>query len=1079
MKKKLERFYGNENLSRIARIMRLTVFLILISTIITFSSESYSQITKLTIKKDNVTVKDVLSSIEEQSEFLFIYQQSQIDLNRTVKIIVEDVPVDIVLNQLFAGTDNTYTINDRQIIIGLKEPTIEKLPPTLLEKEVAPDLQLPQTKNPGTIEGKIKDAQTGEVLPYCNVYIAGTAYGCITDKDGFFSIKNIMPGNYKLTASFIGYKETTILIDVLSGQKTTCDFKLPVVSIQGEEVIITGQAFGQAKAINTQINATNIKNVISEQKIRELPDANVAESLSRLPGVSIERQGGEATSIRVRGVSSNTLYVNGMRMSGGLSSISSSMVSGIELSKAFMPDQDADVLGGSVDFKMRDAKSGFNGEIWGKTGYNNFTKSFKMHEISLLLGNRFFNDKLGIMMSLNYDQKNRGKDNVSAKYITEGSGANSEVVKPVKLISADLEHNENLNNRYGLTLYSDYKLTDGKLYYQMFLSNINSDNLISGNRLTTGEEVPTLAYKTEYYENVNRNFLQGLGGEHKFLGAKIEWFTTMSKNSTTTPEDLIYFGANYEGVPNSGNMDTTTTIEDLIIAADHNLANTWATTIQKKFNESYTNELSAKIDIEIPFILGNNVKGFVKFGGKVSDLKRGYEANLSFNTFSQSSTLGLYKEAQERMPEFDWKYAQNGWIGHESFVSEPYTQDFSMYNAQTWYRVDQDKLNYVLGNVEDLLEKSMAGDVSDYTNKENYYAGYIMTGINFGRLVTFTPGVRYEKYEYKTTANYTELSPDNGGYYETQGYQQDTTGGHFNAQFFPMFHLKIKPLEWFDIRFAVTKTATRPSFSLMSPMYFRNGTYDINKGDIYLNPQLNYNYDTYFSFYTKKIGLLTIGAFYKKITDQVLTYSVVIINPEDFGLSPAYSNRNYTYPKNNQWDGFVKGLEFDWQTHFSYLPKPFNGIVLNANFTLLQSETRYPFYSFTTVLLDEYPYIETVGEHSSRKNKIIGMPDRVGNIALGYELGGFSGRISAYYQSATITAAQSNNIALDVDKDELLRMDLQLSQKFKKINGLMVYFNLNNITNNSDRSHLTYYPERKVREEIYGVSGDIGVRYKF
>ena len=52
------------------------------------------------------------------------------------------------------------------------------------------------------------------------------------------------------------------------------------------------------------------------------------------------------------------------------------MIGGIEVSKAFLPDQDADVMGGTVDFKMREARSGFNKEIWARTGYNSFTKSF-------------------------------------------------------------------------------------------------------------------------------------------------------------------------------------------------------------------------------------------------------------------------------------------------------------------------------------------------------------------------------------------------------------------------------------------------------------------------------------------------------------------------------------------------------------------------------------------------------------------------------------------------------------------------------------------------------------------------------
>ena len=140
-------------------------------------------------------------------------------------------------------------------------------------------------------------------------------------------------------------------VQISDGEVVITDFRLTITSIQGEEVVVTAMARGQARAINTQIAARNIKNVVSEQKIRELPDANAAEALARLPGVSVVRSGGEAVEIKVRGVSSNTLFVNGMRLSSGLVSISPSMIGGIELSKSFMADQDADVLGGNVDFK--------------------------------------------------------------------------------------------------------------------------------------------------------------------------------------------------------------------------------------------------------------------------------------------------------------------------------------------------------------------------------------------------------------------------------------------------------------------------------------------------------------------------------------------------------------------------------------------------------------------------------------------------------------------------------------------------------------------------------------------------------
>jgi hypothetical protein len=106
-------------LRKTMRIMRLSLFLIVISTAMAFSANSYSQNTKLTLELNSATVKEVLKAIENQSEFLFFYQEKHVDLNRQVTIHVNNQDVESILNQLFAGTDNIYVINDRQIVIGV------------------------------------------------------------------------------------------------------------------------------------------------------------------------------------------------------------------------------------------------------------------------------------------------------------------------------------------------------------------------------------------------------------------------------------------------------------------------------------------------------------------------------------------------------------------------------------------------------------------------------------------------------------------------------------------------------------------------------------------------------------------------------------------------------------------------------------------------------------------------------------------------------------------------------------------------------------------------------------------------
>ena len=118
-------------------------------------------------------------------------------------------------------------------------------------------------------------------------------------------------------------------------------------------------------AINKQLNAKSIVNIVSSDRIQELPDANAAETVARVPGVTIKREGGEGNKVIIRGLSPkyNSITVEGTKLaatdtddrSTDLSMISQYMLDGIEVTKAGTPDLDADVLGGTVDFKLKRA----------------------------------------------------------------------------------------------------------------------------------------------------------------------------------------------------------------------------------------------------------------------------------------------------------------------------------------------------------------------------------------------------------------------------------------------------------------------------------------------------------------------------------------------------------------------------------------------------------------------------------------------------------------------------------------------------------------------------------------------------
>ena len=144
-----------------------------------------------------------------------------------------------------------------------------------------------------TISGYVTDTKSEQSLIGANIYIEGTSLGSATDEKGYYKIASVKEGTYTIKVSYIGYETLTDTIqldqtsELLDGKNFTKDFKLNYTTIEGNEVTVTAQAKGQMAAINKQLNAKSLVNIISSDRIRELPDANAAETVARVPGVSL------------------------------------------------------------------------------------------------------------------------------------------------------------------------------------------------------------------------------------------------------------------------------------------------------------------------------------------------------------------------------------------------------------------------------------------------------------------------------------------------------------------------------------------------------------------------------------------------------------------------------------------------------------------------------------------------------------------------------------------------------------------------------------------------------------------------
>ena len=154
-----------------------------------------------------------------------------------------------------------------------------------------------------SISGTVKDSLNGDALIGANVFIEGTSLGAATMDNGQYQVNNVNLGTYTIKVSYIGYQSKELEITLSEEKNYVQDFNLNYTTVEGKTVEVTAQARGQMDAINRQLKAKSIKNIVSSDRIQELPDANAAESVARIPGVSIRREGGEGNKVVIRGLS--------------------------------------------------------------------------------------------------------------------------------------------------------------------------------------------------------------------------------------------------------------------------------------------------------------------------------------------------------------------------------------------------------------------------------------------------------------------------------------------------------------------------------------------------------------------------------------------------------------------------------------------------------------------------------------------------------------------------------------------------------------------------------------------------------
>jgi len=234
MKKKWFNDEGpNRSLLKWLRVMKLTVLFLMVA-LIQVSASVYSQQTKLSISLKAASVKEVLKTIEDQSEFFFLYKNENIDVNRIVNVDFKEKSVEYLLDQVFKGTTVSYEVVNRQIV--------------LIDKENDNDFQQGVSQQKA-VSGKVTDA-SGQPIPGVSIVLKGTITGTITDINGNYSIATV-PENSILQFSFVGMK-TQFAVVV---NETNINITMVEDAIGMDEVVAIGYGTQKRKDVTGSISS--------------------------------------------------------------------------------------------------------------------------------------------------------------------------------------------------------------------------------------------------------------------------------------------------------------------------------------------------------------------------------------------------------------------------------------------------------------------------------------------------------------------------------------------------------------------------------------------------------------------------------------------------------------------------------------------------------------------------------------------------------------------------------------------------------------------------------------------------------
>ena len=896
-----------------------------------------------------------------------------------------------------------------------------------------------------------------QTLPGASIYIENLRTGVTSDVNGYYTFSNLNPGTYTIKISYVGYSPVEMKITIPAGKTLEKDVVLNE-GLELQEVVVGGAFQGQRRAINSQKNSLGITNVVSADQVGIFPDSNIGDALKRISGINVQYDQGEARFGQVRGTSADlsSVTINGNRIPSAegdtrnvqLDLIPADMIQTIEVNKVVTPDMDGDAIGGSINLVTKNSPYKRTITATAGSGYNWISEKAQLN-LGFTYGDRFFNDKLGIMLSASYQNAPSGSDDVEFVWDTDSKGTicltdyqirQYYVTRERQSYSAAFDWDINANHKLFFKGIFNNR-NDWENRYRLTLKDLNKDvNKKKEGAVADNKASVRLQTKAGSPNNRNarlerqRTMDFTLGGEHLFGKLSMDWNASYARASEERPNER-YLG--YELKKQNFDIDlsdirrpyaSAQAGSTLILNNDFSLQE-----LTEQQEDIVEKDLKFSMNFKLPL-----VKGFysnqLRFGAKVVDKSK--DKDLEFYDYEPVDEKAFNSNSFSNTNEQN----RNGYMPGEkykagTFISKEYVGGLDLNNSNLFNKTE---------NPEELA--------GEYKARETVTAGYLRFDQNFGKKLSAMVGLRLENTHLKYNGRKLTLNDD--GDPESLTVTPDVKDSYLNI--LPSVLLKYNVNEDFKIRGSFTETLSRPKYSALIPnVNINNKDSELTLGNPELKPTTSFNFDLSADYYFKSVGLVSIGIYYKDINDFIVTQTV-----------RGYEYEGNSYDKfmqpRNAGDANLLGVEVGYQRDFGFIAPTLKCVGFYGTYTYTHSKVNN--FNFT-------------GRENEKDLKLPGSPEHTANASLYFEKGGLNVRLSYNFASDFIDE-MGESAFYDRYYDKVNYMDVNASYTFGKKLRTTFYAEANNLLNQP----LRYYQgisERTMQSEHYGVKVNAGVKINF